>query len=405
VFVNGKMVYYPWMVANGGTTWQDTIEDGIPQSVILEYTPGGSGITQFNTNPDGNWKFFDMNQTPPAISWYTQGCGTGINPACPNPAPNLPAGYQGGTVDPNGYVYPAPIGTPGTGCGTDGGSPCGGGAYPVFIQYNSAYDMTTAGAYQTFVPPPMGGYMGTSYGWCTAVADEAFVYYAPATNGITGPSGNIFRYDFACPFANLTGAMPDCSGSDPYRPGLPSWNHYDMTSLGSSASNFQSVVWDSHRYVYYIPFKNTLIVRYDTWNGGSGYDYTGAGFTTMGNYTTFDLTTLNSTGPTVTGPGLVSNLVGFTGAQVISDTAGNEWLYFVPWSQISPITSDPMVQSTAARVRIGATSGSIWVPVDITCASGCTYAPTWEMYDVSLLTRNPAWLALARCRRSILART
>jgi hypothetical protein len=150
VFVNGanpKMVYFPWMVANGGTTWQDTIKDGIPQSVILEYTPGGSGITQFNTNPSDNWKFFNMNTA--AIGWFSYG-----TTQAGNAAPNLPAGYQGGAVDANGYVYPAPIGTPGTDCPDGGSSPCGGGAavLPCFRHKSSGFHASSCGYCRAFSP-------------------------------------------------------------------------------------------------------------------------------------------------------------------------------------------------------------------------------------------------------------
>ena len=121
-FVNGEMIYYPWMVANGGSNWQEQIEFGIPQSVILSYTPGMPGISQFPTT--SNWSFFDLS----LLNWYSKGAPQGSNPVA-----NKPAGYQGGAVDSYGFVYPAPIGSAGTGCGTGGTQPCGGGAYPVLL--------------------------------------------------------------------------------------------------------------------------------------------------------------------------------------------------------------------------------------------------------------------------------
>ncbi len=175
----------------------------------------------------------------------------------------------------------------------------------MFIQYDSSKLLTDTTAYQTFTPPPMGMGLGATYGWCTAVSDDTFIYWVPVTNSVNGSSGNILRFNFQSgTFSNYPGG------------GVPTgWDHFDMTTIGTdwaqNATNFQSAAYDQNRFVYYIPFKKTWIVRYDTWNGGTGPDP--SGFTVATNYTKFDPTTLGSAGPAVAGLGQASNLVGFTG--------------------------------------------------------------------------------------------
>ncbi|HTT65434.1 MAG TPA: hypothetical protein VMG35_26475 [Bryobacteraceae bacterium] len=367
--VNGQAIYFPWQVQAGGTSWVNDIQNGIPQSVILSYNTNG-GLAGFN-NP-ANWNYFDLS----TLAWYSQGGIQGNNAL-----PNLPAGFQGGAVSGN-MVYPAPKGGH---PGPNGGA----GPYPVFIQYDSSKALNDPTAYQTFVPPPMGTTMGYTYGWCSAVFDGRFVYYVPLSNSVTGYSGNIFRYDTTQPFSNLTtgGVTSAWSNFDMYLgPGSPN-------GIDSNAEGFQAAVYDGYRYIYYIPFNASLIVRYDTWNGGAGPDPTG--FTFASNYVTFDPTQLGTAGyPTVAGQGNTANLQGFTGATVAWDAAGeNEYLYLVPWATFPGNAQNPILQSTVARVRIGAMTGSAWNPVDITstATSPASSTPNWEMYDLSLLMQNPAW--------------
>ena len=163
--------------------------------------------------------------------------------------------------------------------------------------------------------------------------------------------------------------------------------------IDPNAEGFQAVVYDGYRYIYYIPFKEALLVRYDTWNGGAGPDPTG--FTVAANYVTFDPTQLGLPGyPPVNGTGNTANLLGFTGATVVWDAAHrNEYLYLVPWATFPNDEKNPTLQSTVARVRIGVMYHSLWHPVDITstATSPPWVEPYWQMYDVSQLTTNPAW--------------
>ena len=369
--INGKAIYFPWQVPNGGSTWVSDISNGIGHSVILSYD-ATQGINGFANA--ANWTYFDLTTLP----WYSKGS---IQPG--NQLPNLPAGFQGGAVQGN-MVYPAPK--------AGSGEPYGGaGPYPVFIQYNSTKALNDPAAYQTFVPPPeTSQVMGYTYGWCNAVSDGRFIYYAPLSNALTGNSGNIFRYDTTRPFSNLaTGGMTSA------------WANFDMHQapgfnpggLDPNAEGFQAVVYDGNRYIYFIPFNALLIVRYDTWNGGVAPDPTG--FTNVANYVTFDPTRLGTSGfPTVAGQGNTANLAGFTGATVVWDANNqNEYLYLVPWGTYPNNAQNPTLQSTVARVRIGTMTQSGWNPVDITstAADPDPSAPDWEMYDLSLLTQNPAW--------------
>lgn len=369
---NEKTVYFPWQVSNGGTSWLSDISDGIPQSVILSYD-ATQGINGFANA--GAWTYFDLS----TLSWYSKGTVQPGNTDNGIGYPNLPAGFQGGAVAGN-MVYPAPkAGGP----GPNGG----GGPYPVFVQYDSSKALNDPSAYQTFVPPPeTSNVMGYTYGWCNAVFDGQFIYYAPLSNAVTGNSGNIFRYDTTQPFSNLASGGP-----------TPAWANFDVLQtpvyntggLDPNAQGFQAVVYDGNRYIYFIPFNANLIVRYDTWDAGVAPNP--AGFTKVSNYITFDPTQLGTTGyPPIAGLGSASNLQGFTGATVVWDVNNqNEYLYLVPWATFPGSAQNPVSQTTAARVRIGTMSAGVWHPVDIAATTGTP--PNWQMYDLSLLTQNPAW--------------
>jgi uncharacterized protein (TIGR03437 family) len=348
-YVAGKAVYFPWQILNGGATWVETIADTIPQSVIVTYNAAGQ-VAGFNDA--SNWSYFDLTN----LSWAGKGT-----------VPNTPAGYQGGAIQ-GTITYPTPS-----------------GAKPVFFSYDASQAVTSPSAYETFVPPPVGGALGNHYGWCTAVSDGRFVYYVPLGK-VNGASGNIFRYDTTLPFSDIG-----------------SWAAFDMgTNVSSLAEAYQSAAYDGYRYVYFIPFLKPVIARYDTWGGGTAADP--ASFTNPASYTILDPTTLNQPGkPTITGRGRAANLAGFTGAAVDWDSAHqNEYLYFVPWATfpgnvtggVGTGAQNPVLQSTTARVRVGTMTGSTWTAVDITSTStDAGTSPEWEIYDLQNLTTNSAWPA------------
>ncbi|MGC9948267.1 MAG: hypothetical protein ABSF64_18025 [Bryobacteraceae bacterium] len=349
-FVEGKAIYFPWQVVNGGTTWVEVIQDSIPQSVMISYdaTDGVAGFSNAS-----NWSWFDLS----TLNWAGKGS-----------VPNSPEGFQGGTVVGN-IVYPTPNAHH---------------TYPVFIAYDASQPLTSASAYQTFVPPTRGGALGAEYGWCSAANDGRFVYYAPLSDPLVGNSGNIFRYDTTLPFSDIG-----------------SWTNFDMgINISSDAESFQSVSYDGYRFVYFIPFHKNLIVRYDTWGGGQAAN--SAAFTNASSYKTFDPTQLNTPGyPAIAGVGSAASLLGFTGSAIAWDSAHqNEYLYFVPWATFPGNTTggvgqgaqDPVLQSTTARVRIGTQSGSTWNYVDFTSTtSSALSTPNWEIFDLNTLPQNPAW--------------
>ncbi|MGO4881678.1 MAG: hypothetical protein ACLP59_12750 [Bryobacteraceae bacterium] len=351
-FLEDKAIYFPWQVSNGGTTWVEVIKNGIPQSVILSYD-ATSGVAGFN-NP-ANWTWFDLS----TLDWAGKGT-----------VPNSPAAFQGGTVVGN-IVYPAP----------NSGHP-----YAVFIAYDASQALNSPSAYQTFVPPPRGGALGDKYGWCSGTNDGRFIYYAPLSDPLVGNSGNILRYD-------TTGAFSD----------LSSWANFDLgENISPNAESFQSAVYDGNRYIYFIPFHKNLIVRYDTWGGGSSANP--AAFTNPASYTLLDPTQLNSPGyPAASGLGNPANLLGFTGTAVAWDSAHqNEYLYLVPWATfpgnvtggVGQGAQDPVLQSTAARVRIATQNGAAWTSVDITSTTtSSSTSPNWEIFDLNTLTQNQAWPA------------
>jgi fibronectin type 3 domain-containing protein len=376
IVLNGKMIYNANEVWPGGSSsWMGAVGSAVPMPVFMSYN-----TTQLlgGFNLASNWTYFDAS----TLSWYNKGTPQPANTGnqCIDPANNpyclnIVGGYMGRSAYVGNIYYPTPNFH---------------NAYMVFLSYDSSKAINDPTAYQTFVPP---GYyestMGQQYGWCSSVTDGRFVYYAPLGNPVTGNSGNIFRYDTTQPFSNLaTGGQ------------TAAWQNFNMQTTPSNpggispnAAGFQSVAYDGTRYVYYIPFQQTLIVRYDTWNGGSAPNP--AGFTVAANYTTFDPTQLGTSGyPAVAGLGNTANLAGFTGSQVVWDAANqNEYLYLVPWGTYPNNASNPTLQSTAARVRIGVMTGSNWRAVDITStATSPAYStPNWEMYNLTLLMQNPAW--------------
>jgi hypothetical protein len=348
-----KTIYYPWQLQTGGSTWIQSIQDGIPQSVMLSYN-SSAGVAGFSD--PSNWTWFDMATS---LSWLGKGT-----------LPNTPAGYTGGAVAGN-MIYPAPDGN---------------NHNPIFIAYDSSQPVNSPGAYQTFVPPAPGASspIGRKYGWCEAVYDGRFIYYVPMT-GANGYSGNIVRYDTTQPFDNSNGL---------------GWSAFDMGMyVSSNAIGFQSAAYDGYRFIYFIPFHQgeNLLVRFDTWGGGVSPNP--AAFSNASSYTTLNPTLLGSVGyPPLTGVGNPANLAGFTGAAIAWDSNHEvEYLYFVPWGTYPNGVGNPVLQSTTARVNVGQMSGTNWNCVDITSANPTSLCPatsaTWEIYDLNQLTLNPAWPA------------
>ena len=343
--VNGKVLYYPWAVSNGGGTGiEQAVTSSINNAAILSYN---ADVTGFSTQ--SNWKYFDMT--------------TLTTPGAANAR-----GYNGAVVSSSGQVYLVP-------------HPNQNGLLPTFVDYNSAKDLDDPTAYQTVGAPARGGVLGATYGWCTGVFDGTYVYYIPSdedTKGpVPGPHGNVVRYNTTTPFDLTTGE----------------WSYFNMAATFSSAVGFQSGAYDGYRFIYYVPFEGTVIVRYDTQYGTPG-TANPAGFTNPAAYKTLTPTNLGSAGsPPITGVGSASNLRGFTGAQIVWDSAHTtEYLYLVPWGSTPVVNGLPTLMSTAARVIVGTQSGSTWSYVDITGTdSPATAAPNWEMYDLNALTTNPQW--------------
>ena len=375
VVLNGKVIYNANEVWVGSTSWMGAVGSAVPMPVFIAYdaTQQLGGFANAS-----NWTWFDSS----TLQWYNQGTpqigNTGnqcIDPQNDSNCLNIAGAYMGRSAYVGNIYYPTPDFHNG---------------YMVFLSFDSSKAINDPTAYQTFVPP---GYylssMGQQYGWCSSVTDGRFVYYTPLGNPVTGNSGNIFRYDTTQPFSNLaTGGQ------------TAAWQNFDMqntpanpSGIDPNAAGFQSAAYDGNRYIYFIPFQQTLIVRYDTWNGGSAPDPTG--FTVAANYVTLDPTQLGTAGyPLITGQGNTANLAGFTGSQVVWDAANdNEYLYLVPWGTYPNNASNPTLQSTAVRVRIGSMAGGSWKAVDITstATSPSWSTPNWEMYDLTLLQQNPAW--------------
>ena len=355
-YLSGKVIYGAWQTncGAGGGTWTGGIALDIPNPAMMVYTPPSNNITGFSNA--ANWQFYDLRN----LSW--NGKGTTNN-------------------TPGSYMFTATIGN------TIYATPNGGNAVPVlpkiggsvFLSYDTTQSVTNPAAYQTWAPPADNTTMG-QLGWCTGVCDARYCYHAPSENATDGANGNIFRYDTTLPFTSNS-----------------SWSNYDLRSPGgawrSNAKSFQNVVYDGHRYVYFIPYFFNWLIRYDTWNGGSGLD--GSGFTNAANYVEIDPTTLNSAGkPTATGLGSVANAFGYTGGVIQYDSAGNQYLYLVPWATYKGSSGNPIFTTTTVRVRIGTLISAVWSPIDMTSTStNPAISPNWQYYDLNLLQANSSWQA------------
>lgn len=339
--VNGKVLYYPWAVTAGGaTSIASAILNSVPHGVMLAYDASVSGFTS-----GGNWKYFDMTTLP-------------------TPGAAGAKGYNGAVIASNQHAYLVPHGHQ-------------AGNLPTFVDYDTTKEVDDPSAYQTAGAPPRGGSLGATYGWCTGVFDGRYVYYVPGQDETAGLHGNVIRYDTTTPF-DLTGG---------------GWAHFDMTMADPEAKGFQSGAYDGHRFIYYVPFRGNVIVRYDTQYGTPG-TANPAAFTNPAAYKTLDPTKLGSGGyPAITGQGSVANLAGFTGAVVVWDASHtNEYLYMVPWATYPDKSGVPHAMSTTARVKIGTQVGTTWQYVDITGTDQpATASADWEIFDLNSLTANPQW--------------
>jgi hypothetical protein len=342
--VNGKVIYYPWQV-QPGTGGSDTLTDitsGIEQGVVMSYNASTTGFTDAS-----DWTYFDISSLDANAKGYNSGVVAGTN------------------------VYMVPDGNHGT-------NP------PTFVLYDATKGVNDTTAYQFMDAPARNSGLGATYGWCEGVFDGTYVYYVPDIDGGTAAastggtfSGNVIRYNTTTPFSLSGGG----------------WANFDMTTVNSAAAAFQSAIYDGHRFIYFIPFRNKLLVRYDTQYSTPGTPNPAA-FTNPAAYTVLDPTQLGTAGlPQVAGVGSAANLAGFTGAAVVWDSAHqNEYMYMVPWAIY--VSATPTVQSTVARVLIGTQSGSTWSDVDITSTNTSAVsaaAPNWEIFDLNTLTTSPQW--------------
>jgi len=392
--LNGWMIYYPYQTtpSGSGDTFDANMLAGWPHGVILAYNES-QGMAGFGNA--SNWAWFDLNTLP----WY--GKGTNANGGC---VAGCRAGNQYCVTNPAGvpagtyYVSPGPSSVQPPNCqgligGEVGGVIANGklymvpgerAPYPVLVMYDpSVGPITNPAAYQTFAPPAEGTTMGAPYGWTEGCFDGRFVYYAPLADVINGISGNVFRYDTTQPFSNLaTGGK------------TAAWDNYQMrnASVSTLAGGFFDCNYDGNRYVYFTPYTNAVIVRYDTWNGGSGASG-GDGFHSAANYTALNLTSLGQPGqPAYTGQGNTANLAELIGgSRIVWDTAGsNQWLYLIPYAFDNG--ANPVNTALAIRVRVGVTTGGTWQPVDIASTATTGSAPNWEIADLGrVLGANFAW--------------
>ena len=262
VVVNGKVIYNAneiWM--GGAGSWMGTVDSAVPMPVFLSYD-ASQQLTGFDLA--SNWTWFDSS----TLSWWSKGTPQSGNTGKQCLAPsydltcvNIAGAYMGRSAVVGNIYYPTPDYH---------------NAYMVFLSYDTSKAINDPTAYQTFVPPGyLGSPMGQQYGWCSSITDGRFVYYAPLGNPVNGKA------------ATSSATTSNGAFSNPLAAFRTAGQNFDMAAnVSQDAVGFLGSAYDGYRYVYFIPFSANLIVRYDTWNGGSGPDPDG--FTVASNYVTFD---------------------------------------------------------------------------------------------------------------------
>lgn len=114
------------------------------------------------------------------------------------------------------------------------------------VRFDTQRDFSDATAFQSFdiatVRAAARGYHGATF-------DGRFVYFVPHSNRINdasnGQHGQVARYDTRADF--LSGAA---------------WSFFDTTTLDGDAKQFTGAIFDG-RFVYFIPARNGVLVRFD----------------------------------------------------------------------------------------------------------------------------------------------
>jgi hypothetical protein len=348
IYVNNLALFTPWQ-------WSVQIKQG----TLLGYSGGPSGTFQC-TNPTScaaNWDWFDMS---------TLALNCPATYVCP--AADSATGYVG-LVLANGIVYYTPDAA---------------NQFPVFMAFNpfgsagpGGTSVSNAANYTSFSAPTAGtSPLGRTYGWCTAVFDGRYVYYAP-TNAGAYKNANFVRYD-------TTGAFA-----------ISNFQNFDLSTLPGGAINagFESSAFDGQR-VFLLPTNGGDLVVYDTTQS-----FTNASGTP---YKVLNLANLGTAGyPAVIGTGnlhAVQTQNDYIGGQMAWNPAGTiEYLYMAPFASNTSTTSHAtsVLLSTVLRVPVATCSSpaantqacpSGFASLDITASTS-----TWEMFDLANLTTNQAW--------------
>ena len=199
------------------------------------------------------------------------------------------AGFSGAAFD-GRYVYLVPNADT---AGHDG----------IVARYDTQAPFANKGSWATFNTSTVAA---KAKGFVGAVFDGRYIYFVPDNNGAV--DGVVARYDTQATFTTVA-----------------SWTTFDTTTVNANAKGFVGAVFDS-RYVYFVSYNNGaadgLVMRYDTQ----------ATFTTVGSWTTFDVTTVNA---------------GATGFETAA--FDGRYIYLVPLSTGIVARYDTQAGFTAAR--------------------------------------------------------
>jgi hypothetical protein len=114
------------------------------------------------------------------------------------------------------------------------------------LRLDTQGEFKSASSWKVFDPSNLIG-TNLTRGYRGSIFDGKYVYFVPYNNGTTAYHGYMLRYDTTQSFETAS-----------------SWSTFDSnTTEGLTTKGFLGATFDG-RYVYYAPFRNRNIVRYDT---------------------------------------------------------------------------------------------------------------------------------------------
>ena len=182
---------------------------------------------QSNSGFSGTIVQYDTTLSFTALGSYTTFDLTQISPDC--------AGYRGAVFD-GRFIYFAPYRNNSSFFGR-------------VARFDTLFSFTSVNSYTTYDTTVLSS---TSKGFFGAIFDGRYVYFVPSSDGISGYSGSVTRFDTILPFTSSN-----------------SYQIFDLAAGNSNSRGFIGAVYDG-RYIYFAPNNNNssgLISRMDAYPG------------------------------------------------------------------------------------------------------------------------------------------